>query len=57
MANSEEERYSLEDILLECKQPEDQDIQKRTAVETPPEAERAPAPAAEKVPTGCPRRA
>ena len=47
MANSEEERYSLEDILLEFKQPEDQDIQKRTAVETPPEAERAPAPAAE----------
>ena len=42
MAHSEEERYSLEDILLEFKQPENQTPPAQTAQKAPPAAEHVP---------------
>ena len=42
MAHSEEERYSLEDILLEFKLPENQTPPQQTAPKAPPVAEHVP---------------
>ena len=42
MAHSEEERYSLEDILLEFKLPEKDTTPKQTAPKAPPAAEHVP---------------
>ena len=42
MAHSEEERYSLEDILLEFKQPEKETTPTQTAPKAPPAAEHVP---------------